>query len=151
MKKEKQEELQNHNEVDVSEQTLERNNHNIKDEFLDEEKEVKNPYNQEQKTSSDDTDGKVFIAEQCLITTLSMFSITVDKSLTKDVAKNYAVLFDKYFPNVEMLDKWKEEIACIISTFALGGAIMIQVTQNKVSAMQVSKPAINDDKLEIRH
>lgn len=129
----KQEELMS-NDVDVSDATLNKHNANIQNEFL--QTTEKETVSTQDYHSSNDTKATEMVGEQCIKLTLAMFDIVVDDTLIQDTAKNYAVLFQKYFPNVEMLDKWKEEIACIVSTFALGGAIMLQVKQKKVQKIQ---------------
>ena len=131
----KQEELME-NDVDVSDATLNKHTANIQNEFLQTTEKTHETVNMQDYHSSNDNTATELVGEQCIKLTLAMFDIAVDDVLIKDTAKNYAVLFQKYFPNSEMLDKWKEEIACIVSTFALGGAIMLQVKQKKAQKVE---------------
>lgn len=121
------------NEVDVSDNTLSNHTNNIKKEFLENDKSKEDLT---EPTLNVGESAGALVGEQCIKMTLAMFDIAVDDVLIKDTAKNYSLLFQKYFPNVEMLDKWKEEIACVVSTFALGGAIMIQVKQKKAQKIE---------------
>ena len=142
-------EAESQNRVDTSDKAINDYTSKIEQEFLEDQNPTKN-----HKTTSKNPvitpeyDDTAIVIQQCLTTTFAMFDITVDDRLTLNASKSYSALFLKYFPDVAIFDKWKEEIACGISTFALGSAIMIQLRQRRTANQPINNQHITSQETQ---
>jgi hypothetical protein len=115
------------NDVDTRDTTIEKYSQDIENEFISSDKHTQNNYHNQSTENVDYQETMTPLVHQCLKSTLRMFNITVENSITEDASRSYTALLLKYFPNASYLDTYKEEVGAILCTVALGSAISQQL------------------------